>query len=132
MRVTAQLQAGALAAAVILGVALAATPPAEAADASAQVHSVGDITFHPKSYVGKHVVMRGYLLKQEAGYVLVSDESSGKIGPRDLPVSGTGIDTLKPGQLFVIEGEFLDHGLKASNGNRYHLELTAPPKPAAP
>jgi len=108
------------------GVALAASTVAD------PIHRVGDITFHPKKFVGKHVIMRGFLLKQETGYALVSDESGGKIGPRDLPVTGAGLELMKPNTLFIIEGNFLDKGLTASNNNKYHLELTVPPKPDKP
>ncbi len=116
-----------LAAAALVGAA--AIHPAAAAPA---VHSVGSITRHATKFVGQEVVMRGYLLASEAGYVLFSDEPGGRIGRYDLPVTGAGIAAIEPRKRYVIEGTFLDHGLVASNGNPDHLELTKPPQLAGP
>jgi len=118
---------GAAGAAVALVVAAAVHPAASAPT----VHKVGAVTRHAAKFIGQDVTMRGYLLARENGYILFSDEPGGRIGRYDLPVSGAGIDQTVPGKRFVIEGRFLDHGLKASNGNPDHLELTQPPQPAA-
>ena len=96
------------------------------------VHKVGAVTRHAAKFIGQDVVMRGYLIARESGYILFSDEPGGRIGRYDLPVTGDGIDGIVPGKRFVIEGTFLDHGLTASNGNPDHLELTAPPQLAGP
>jgi hypothetical protein len=95
------------------------------------IHKVGAVTRHAANFVGQDVAMRGYMLARADGYILFSDEPGGRIGRYDLPVSGKGIDQIQPGKRYVIEGRFLDRGLKASNGNPDHLELTAPPQLAA-
>jgi len=73
------------------------------------------------------VIVEGYVLATEPGYVIFSDEPTGKITIHDLPVGGAGTDTMQPMKKYLIEGVFLDHGLKASNDSAYHLELVAPP-----
>lgn len=115
-----------------LAVAAAITAAALPATAAPAIHSVGSITRHAKKFIGKDVVMHGYLLARRKGYILFSDEPSGRIGRYDLPVTGTGIDAILPHTRYVISGRFLDHGLTASNGNPDHLELTSPPQPAGP
>jgi hypothetical protein len=117
----------ALAAAAL--VAGAAVHPAASAPT---VHKVGAVTRHAPAFIGQDVVMRGFLLARENGYILFSDEPGGRIGRYDLPVTGDGIDQIAPRKRYVIEGRFLDHGLTASNGNPDHLELTQPPQPAGP
>lgn len=92
------------------------------------IHSVGAVTWHPTHYAGKVVAMRGYLLRQGKGYILFSDEPSGAVSRHDLPVDGAGYDHIKPNRRYLIEGKFIKGGLSASNGNPYHLVLTAPPK----
>jgi hypothetical protein len=112
-----------LAAAALAGVA--AVHPAASAPS---VHSVGAITRHAAKFIGRDVAMHGYLLARKHGYILFSDEPGGRIGRYDLPVTGTGIDTIVPRKRYVIQGTFLDHGLKASNGNPDHLQLSKPPQ----
>ncbi len=114
----------ALAAALVVA---AAVQPAASAPT---VHKVGAVTRHAAKFIGQDVTMRGYLLARESGYILFSDEPGGRIGRYDLPVAGNGIDAIVPGKRYIIEGRFLDHGLKALNGNPDHLELTQPPQPA--
>ena len=106
-------------------VAVAAVHPAASAPV---VHKVGAVTRHAAKFIGQDVTMRGYLLARRNGYILFSDEPGGRIGRYDLPVSGTGIDQIVAHKRYVIEGTFLDHGLKASNGNPDHLELSKPPQ----
>ncbi len=120
------------AAALIAAVGVAVTLGGAAATPAPVVHKVGAVTRHAAKYAGQDIVLTGYLLAREPGYVLFSDEPGGRIGRYDLPVSGDGIDQLQPRTKYVIEGTFLDHGLTASNGNAYHLALTAPPQPATP
>jgi len=116
--------------AVLAAAALAAVGLVQPAVSAPVVHAVGAVTRHASKFIGKDVAMRGYLLARRNGYILFSDEPGGRIGRYDLPVSGTGIDRIVPHKRYVIEGTFLDHGLKASNGNPDHLELTALPQPA--
>ena len=122
-----RLQAIAVRAAVLV-VALGS----QAGGAANAVHKVGAVTWHAAKFVGKDVVLEGYVLAKEPGYVLFSDEATGKITAHDLPVAGPGADTMQMAKRYVIEGIFLDHGLIASNGSPYHLELTALPAAAEP
>jgi hypothetical protein len=110
-----------------------AAPLAGSANAAAPaIHSVGSVTRHAAKYVNQEVILRGYLIGRETGYILFSDEPRGHITRFDLPVMGGGIETLQPMQRYIIEGTFLDHGLTANNANPDHLELTAPPQRAKP
>ncbi len=100
--------------------------------AAAVVHKVGQITWHARQFVDQDVTLTGYVLVQEKDYVLFSDEPKGRVSAHDLPVTGAGLDRMKPMTRYVIAGRFLDHGVKASNGNKYHLELSVPPEEAKP
>ena len=122
-----RLQAIAVGAAVLV-VALGS----QAGGAANAVHKVGAVTWHAAKFVGKDVVLEGYVLAKEPGYVLFSDEATGKITAHDLPVAGPGDDTMQTKTKYVIEGVFLDQGLSASNGSPYHLELTDLPAAAEP
>lgn len=110
-----------------LAAALLAAAPALAQ--AAPVHRVGAVTWHAARYAGKVVTLRGYLLAHRPGYILFSDEPGGKISAHDLPVTGTGIAAIKARRKYRLTGRFVKGGLKASNGNPYHLELTAAPTP---
>ncbi len=90
-------------------------------------HTVGEVTRDPLPFIGQTVLIRGFLLKKESGYVIVSDEPSGPVSNYDLPVTGQGINIMQPNQAYFIEGTFLGQGLIASNGNPYHLDLSSPP-----
>ncbi len=94
-------------------------------------HTVGDVTRYAQLFVGQTVLIRGYLLKKETGYVIFSDEPTGSISSFDLPVTGQGIDLMQPNQAYLVQGTFLGQGLTASNGNVYHLELSSPPMPTS-
>lgn len=107
----------ALAVPVLTGPALAET-----------VHTIGHVTWHPAGYVNHVVSMKGYLLKVEKGYVILSDEAGGDISVHDLPVTGPGWDVFLPGKLYLIHGKFVKGGLNASNHDPYHLVLTEVPK----
>jgi hypothetical protein len=96
------------------------------------VYKVGQVTWHAQRFIDQEVVLSGYLLTREKGYVIVSDEPSGRISAHDLPVIGPGLDQMQPMKRYLMEGKFLDHGLLASNGNRYHLELAAAPEQERP
>lgn len=89
---------------------------------------IGAITRHPSSFINKHIFIQGYILKKENGYVIFSDEPNGTISKTDLPVAGAGIDSMVMNQIYILEGIFTDHGLSASNGSIYHLDLSALPK----
>ncbi len=104
--------------------------PAFQASVSSQAlptYTVGEVTRNMGQFVGQSVLLRGYLLKKESGYVIFSDEPTGPISSYDLPVTGQGIDLMQPDQAYLIEGTLFDHGLVASNGSAYHLELLASP-----
>ena len=100
--------------------------------ADTAVHKVGQVTWHPFKFVDQEVALVGYVLVREKDYVLFSDEPRGKVSAHDLPVSGAGFDQMELLKKYLIKGRFLDHGLAASNGNSYHLELTALPREAKP
>lgn len=92
------------------------------------LHTVGQITRHAAGFINQKVRMQGYLLKKESGYIIFSDEPGGGINQYDLPVVGPGIETIQPKHKYELQGTFLDHGLKANNGNLDHLELLITPK----
>jgi hypothetical protein len=115
-------------AAMVMAAGVAAFLPVHAMAAEPTVHKVGAVTRHAGKFVGQHVLLSGYPLAREQGYILFSDEPRGRISRYDLPVVGAGVDKMRRTKRYLIEGEFLDHGLTASNGSRYHLELSAPPR----
>ncbi len=100
---------------------------ASSTDQTLATHTVGEVTRHAQSFVGQAVLIRGYLLKKEVGYVIFSDEPTGSISSFDLPITGQGLDLMQPNQAYLVQGTFLGQGLTASNGNAYHLELSSPP-----
>jgi hypothetical protein len=116
---------------LVLALATLIAAPASAANASL-AHKVGQVTRHARQFVDQDVMLIGYVIAREKNYVLFSDEPRGKVSMHDLPVSGAALDQMQPMTKYLIEGKFLDHGLEASNGSRYHLELTAAPRPAKP
>jgi hypothetical protein len=117
----------------LLVLAMATVVAAQALAANAPlVRKVGEVTRHARQFVDRDVVLIGYLLVREKNYVLFSDEPRGKVSVHDLPVSGEALDQMQSMTKYLIEGKFLDHGLEASNGSRYHLELTAEPRTAKP
>ena len=89
--------------------------------------TVGTVSRHPQSYVNQTVTVAGYILQQQNGYAIFSDEAAGPIGPYDLPVVGTGVAGLATKQKYILQGILTYQGLTASNNNPYHLELTAAP-----
>ena len=103
------------------------TPPVAA---PAQTDRVGYAMSHRTTLQGTMVRLKAYLLAQAKGYAIVSDESSGAIGPNDLPVTGDDITLLAPNHAYLLTGRLVAGGVAASNGNTYHLELTAAPVPA--
>ena len=115
----------ALIAAAMAAAALAASPVSAAGTPLA--HKVGQVTWHPRDFAGQTVTIIGYVLAREAGYILFSDEASGRISVHDLPVAGMGVEDMQVAGKYRIEGVFLRGGLAARNGNPYHLELTVPP-----
>jgi len=92
------------------------------------IYTVGEVTRHAQSFIGQTLLIRGYLLRKETGYIIFSDEPTGTISRFDLPVTGQGIDLMQPNQAYLVEGNFLSHGLTPINGSVYHLELSAPLK----
>ncbi len=116
---------------------LAATlvlPPVagHAAALAAVVHKVGAVTRHASKFIDRDVLLVGYVLARRPGYILFSDEPTGKISRYDLPVTGAALDRMLSLKKYTIEGTLLDHGLDASNGSRYHLELISPPREVQP
>lgn len=95
---------------------------------SLSIQTVGSVTRHSAKYIGKNVHLRGYVLKQENGYIIFSDELNGTISNFDLPVTGAGIETMQNKQSYIIEGVYLGKGLIASNKNPNHLLLTKIPE----
>jgi len=114
--------------AVIVTLGVACGTLSAAADSIAR--KVGEITWHPKNFVGRNVTVVGYVLAMEKDFVYFSDERTGKITAHDLAVTGLGIERLRPAVKYVLEGNFLDTGLKPRNGSAYHLELTGAPQAA--
>ncbi len=92
------------------------------------LYTVGKVTWHAKNFVSKHIRVKGYLIKKETGYLIFSDESSGKLTSHDLPVIGKGIEIVKPAKKYILEGTFVYQGLNASNHNPYHLKLSRSPQ----
>jgi|GEM_PF-4629360 len=88
---------------------------------------VGAVTWHAKNFVGKEVRVVGFVLKKEKGYILFSDEGTGAVTVGDMPVVGSGVDNMLLKGKYILEGKFVYLGLVASNGNKYHLELSQPP-----
>ncbi len=113
---------------IMAGLAAAAS----GADAAMTIHKVGKVTWHPARYVGHAIRLKGYVLVKKTGYVLFSDEATGKVSMHDLPVIGAGVEGMQRGGKYLLEGKFVHGGFKASNGSPYHLELTAPPVAARP
>ena len=111
--------ASAICLAAIVTSAAAVTPPAAS--------SVGAITRHAAAFLGRDVALIGYLLEQEPGYAIVSDESSGTLSTYDLPVVGIGADQLRLNTKYLLHGKFVDAGAAAANGSKYRLELSAAP-----
>ena len=90
---------------------------------------IGTVTWHAAKFLGKSLVLTGYVLARGPGYVLFSDEPSGSVSRHDLPVEGAGIDGLEPKIKYVIAGRFVAGGIGA-NGNPDHFELSQAPAPA--
>ncbi|MCL5009141.1 MAG: hypothetical protein M1400_02235 [Patescibacteria group bacterium] len=91
------------------------------------VSNIGSVSRQAQNFVDKKVAVEGYVLQQDNGYAIFSDEAAGKLGPYDLPVLGAGVTNLPLKQKYILEGVVKYGGLKASNGNPYHLELSVQP-----
>ncbi len=92
--------------------------------------TIGSVTRHDAGFIDKNIRVNGYLLKQESGYAIFSDESSGDIGYYDLPISGAGISDTKLNQKYKLEGKFIKSAEKtSSNGSPFMLELSSLPQP---
>jgi len=92
------------------------------------LHTIGQITWHPQRFLNQTVRVQGYLLKEEVGYAIFSDEPAGAITKHDLPVIGNDVDNAKPRQKYILQGKFLSKGLKSTNRNPYHLKLFTTPQ----
>ncbi len=93
------------------------------------LHGIGQVTRHVSGFVGTIVRVQGYMLASEKTYAIFSDETGGAIGVYDLPVAGLGVEGLNFRQKYILQGQLIYGGLKASNHNKYHLELSTPPQP---
>lgn len=91
---------------------------------------IGQVSRHALDFTGKAVKLTGYVISVQKDYLIFSDEANGAIGYYDLPVTGAGIEALKAGQKYVIEGNFVKSTEKFVNGYPYVLQLTAPPVPS--
>lgn len=89
-----------------------------------QAFTVGYITSHSSELVGTVMKVDGYMLKQENGYLMFSDESSGNISSGDLPVLTSGTDSFAPNQKYQLIGELINGGIDAINKNTYHFEFS--------
>ena len=96
---------------------------AVSADQKLPLHTIGQVTRHAKDFVGQKVRVEGYLIKKEKGYLIFSDESKGAISSFDLPVTGSGLEAVKSGQKYILEGQFIKSSLSSSNKNLHHLKL---------
>lgn len=121
--------------AVVLTIGLLCALLAQGAPASnaaaVVIYNVGAVTWHAKKFTSQTLTIKGYVLAQSSGYLLFSDEPTGKISSHDLPVTGPGIEQMQLAKGYILVGQFVAGGLSASNGNPYHLELTAPPQQLA-
>ena len=109
------------------GMDIIKTSEATSVSSSLSLHTVGQVTRHANQFIGQLIRLQGYILKQENGYAIFSDEPTGSIGVYDLPIRGVGVDLLKSNQKYELQGIFLGSGLVASNNNHNHLELTTLP-----
>lgn len=114
---------------VLLLATLSLSASAAVAAGTSAPLKVGAVTWHTARYAGKKITLRGYLLRREAGYLIFSDEAGGSLSAHDLPVTGTGLDSVEPRRAYTLSGRLVKGGLAAVNGNPYHLELSAPPVP---
>lgn len=103
------------------------SPTSLAVTSTLPLHTVGQVTRHADQFIGKRVRLQGYLLQQNNGYILFSDEPTGIVGRYDLPVRGAGVETMQPGKKYELQGVFLGYGLVSSNHNPNHLELELSP-----
>ncbi len=82
---------------------------------------------------GGLIQIHGYRLRTEGGYILASDEPSGSVSPRDLPIFGSSLSSLKSGRQYLFTGIFYNKGkFVAVNGNKLQFILSAAPKSYLP
>ncbi len=97
---------------------------------AAPLYSVGQAE---QSAVGSGLIqIHGYRLKAENGYIIASDEPSGPVGPRDLPIFGSSLSSLEPGRQYLFIGTLTRAASPAINGNRLRFTLSAAPQPYSP
>jgi outer membrane protein assembly factor BamB len=115
------------------GVDIIMRTPAELAQLEAQAPTtppdrIGTVSRHASNYINQTVRLSGYVIAIKNGYAIFSDEAQGTVGYYDLPVSGTGIDTVQLRQKYILDGTLIKGGLTAVNNNPYHLALSTPPQ----
>lgn len=91
---------------------------------------IGKVTWHAPRFLGKDVTLVGYPLQLPPDTVYFSDEATGKIGPRDLAVTGPGLEALQMGHKYVLTGTFKKADQPFSNASRVVLALSQPPAEA--
>ncbi len=89
------------------------------------IHTVGEITWHAKGYLGTDVRIRGYLLGKEGGDGILSDEKTGSITPHDLLVTGPGVANMQLGQKFILEGLLIANTRLSIGRTLYILEVSS-------
>ncbi len=93
------------------------------------VPTIGYVTrHHAAELVNTEIRVPAYMLKNEGGYIIISDEKIDTPNPHDLPVTGDGISTVKPLHEYLFTGTLVYKQLEASNGNLYSLRLSAVPQ----
>ncbi len=98
---------------------------------SAPVLSIGQVTWHPKDFLGHNVRLQGYVLKKDSDSPIFSDEAVGALHKRDLAVTGFGLDKLKTHQRYLLEGVLTQSATKQAP-TFYRLELVEPPQAIFP
>ncbi len=88
------------------------------------IHTVGEITWHAKDYLGKDVRVQGYLLKKGTGYDIISDEMTGSPTYHDLSVMGTEIVRMRLMQKYILEGMFVANASSSTSRTLYVLEVS--------
>ncbi|MDE2099446.1 MAG: hypothetical protein KGL39_19495 [Patescibacteria group bacterium] len=113
---------------IILPTATSSVPSSPAP--AAPLYSVGQAE---QSAVGSgSIQIHGYRLKAENGYIIASDEPSGPVGPRDLPIFGPSLSSLEPGRQYLFTGMLVRAASPAVNGNRLRFNLSSAPQPYSP
>ncbi len=93
------------------------------------IYTISYVMNHAAYFSHTIVEMHGYVLKDNGAYSIVSDEKSGVVSIRDLPIVGTALEKLTLGTSYLFRGMLVKGGLTTTNGNPYHIELANDPIP---